>query len=70
MGRHRVNDKHEHVVFVYFAKANKDQVVPEKPTDVYKWFTLEELSDPQYGIVDNILFYATEALRELGKSAA
>ena len=66
LARHRVNETHEHVVMVYFAKAKDDVVTPEKPTDIYRWFTEEELTDPQYKIVDNVIFYDKQALEKLG----
>ncbi len=65
MGRHTVNETHEHVVLVYFAKAKNDKVTPEKSTDVYRWFSLAELSDPQYKVIDQVQFYANKALEKL-----
>lgn len=67
MGRHRVNDTHEHVYMVYFATSNTDVISDsvldhEKGVEV-KWVTKEELETMD--LVPNIKFYAQEALKEL-----
>ncbi len=63
MNRHHINDTHEHVSFQFFARATTDVVVPEKPTDVWKWCTIADLDtmelDPQ------VAFYARKALQVL-----
>lgn len=68
VGRHYVDNIHQHVVFVYFAKSKTDVVVEsildhEKGVDV-KWFTKDELSEIE--LKPNVRFYALEALRILG----
>jgi 8-oxo-dGTP pyrophosphatase MutT (NUDIX family) len=66
LNRHNVKPGHEHVCFVYFGKAHSDVVKPEKETDVFAWFTEEELkTNKELNLRENVLFYATEALREL-----
>ena len=69
MQRHRVSETHEHVALYYFATSESDEVRPggDDRSDVWKWFTAEELDDPQYGIRPDIRFYAHAALRELGE---
>lgn len=67
--RHFVNENHEHVVFVYFAKSETDEISEsvlehEKGVEV-KWFSLEDLENTE--LVPNIKFYATKALEELGE---
>jgi len=42
---HYVNDTHQHIDFVYFARATSDDVVPEQPTDEWKWVTRDELEN-------------------------
>jgi len=69
LGRHRVNENHEHVVFVYFATTDSDVISEsvldhEKGVEV-KWVTKEELETMD--LVPNIKFYAEEALKELGE---
>jgi len=69
LGRHRVNENHEHIVFVYFAKADTDTVTDsvldhEKGAEI-KWATKEDLLE--MNLVPNVLFYASKALEELGE---
>lgn len=69
MNRHRINDSHEHVSLVYFARSNTDKLVlseKEKSEDC-RWFTREELNDPKYGIKDHVKMYALSALDKLTK---
>lgn len=68
LNRHRINSTHEHVSLVYFAKADTYEVVPgaEDKSDEWRWLTREELEENKYIIKENILFYAKEALKELG----
>ena len=65
MGRHWIDDKHEHVCMYYFATSETDQVVPsgDDRSDEWHWFTEEELKDPKYGVKEDIRFYATRALK-------
>ena len=64
MNRHRVSDTHEHVTLVYFARSASDKVIPEKPTDQWKWCAVEDI-DKLDGMKPNIAFSAKRALREL-----
>ncbi len=68
IGNHQVNDVHKHVILVYFAKAKSDVVLDsamEHERTETKWVTREELVN--MNLLPNILFYATEALQELGE---
>ncbi len=67
MNRHRINETHEHVTFVYFAKANTDKLVlsETEKSDGCKWFTSEELDEEEYGVKDHIKMYAKSALETL-----
>lgn len=66
LNRHRVTPNHEHVCLVYFGKATSDTVVPEKETDVWGWFTVDELeTNKELNLHEDVLFYAQTALREL-----
>lgn len=66
--RHKVNEKHEHIVFVYFATSDTD-VIKDPNYDHEKsetrWVTKEELK--KMDLRPNILFYAEEALKELSQ---
>lgn len=68
LGRHRVNDTHEHMTFVYFAKSETDQIsdsVSNHERSETRWVTMEELETMD--LVPNIKFYAQEALKELAQ---
>jgi 8-oxo-dGTP pyrophosphatase MutT (NUDIX family) len=69
LGRHRVNETHEHVVHVYFAKSNtdviSDSVLEHEKGSEIKWATMEDLQTMD--LVPNIKFYAEQALKELGE---
>ncbi len=68
MGKHPVSDTHTHIPLVYFARAKDDTIseseMEHERTSV-QWFTMEELQTAD--LVPNVLFYATEALKELGE---
>lgn len=69
LGRHRVNDIHEHVVFVYFATSETDEISEsvlehEKGAEV-RWFSKEDIETTE--LVPNVKFYALEALKDLTK---
>ncbi len=69
LGKHPVNDTHEHIAFVYFATSESediaDSVLDHEQGMETKWFTMEELENTE--LVPNVKFYAEEALKELGK---
>ena len=62
--RHNVNEHHEHVVLIYFAKAKTDAIVlsPTELSDGCKWFTMEELDDHSFGIMPDVVTCAKKAL--------
>lgn len=67
VGKHSVNDTHQHVVFVYFAKSktnivNESILEHEKGVQM-KWFTKEKIE--KMDLRPNIKFYALEALKKL-----
>lgn len=68
MGRHRINDAHEHVCMYYFATSTSDQVTAsgDDISDEWKWFRESELADPEYGIREDIAYFAAQALQKLG----
>ncbi|MBS3146781.1 NUDIX domain-containing protein [Candidatus Woesearchaeota archaeon] len=67
MNRHRINENHEHISLVYFARSDSDnvKVSGDDISNVWKWFDHDELDDKEYGINDNVKFYARRALDEL-----
>lgn len=64
VNRHRISDTHEHVSFVYFAKANGNEVIPESPTDEWKWCTKKDVDEMPY-LQDQVAFYAKKAIDSL-----
>ncbi|PIN99779.1 hypothetical protein COT72_04280 [archaeon CG10_big_fil_rev_8_21_14_0_10_43_11] len=71
MNRHRINDHHEHLTFVYFATTHSPKLTLSKTelSDGVKWFGLEELSQPEYDVRSSIQFYAKKALESAKQSA-
>ena len=70
--RHRVSQTHEHVTLRFIATSTSDKVRPTNEgdrSDIWKWFTKEELDDPHYGIRDTIRYYAKAALDALSKGS-
>lgn len=68
MGRHHVNDIHEHITLVYFGTSNTDKIldpIDNKEKAETCWVSREELE--KMDLVPNVLFYAREALEELGE---
>lgn len=68
LGIHPANHTHKHIVLVYFAVSKTDKILD--PTDnkeiaETRWVTKEELK--KMNLVPNVLFYAEEALKELGE---
>ena len=65
----RINDTHQHISLVYFAKANTDKLVlsETEKSDGCKWFTKPELDEPQYQLSEVIKMYARSALEKLAK---
>lgn len=66
LGSHFVNEKHRHIVFVYFATSESDSIA--EPINAHeksetRWVTKEELLT--LDLVPNVLFYAQQALKEL-----
>lgn len=69
MNIHRINDTHQHISLVYFATSDTDQLIlsEDERSDGCRWFTKEELDQPQYGIDETIKKYAKTALEKLVK---
>jgi 8-oxo-dGTP pyrophosphatase MutT (NUDIX family) len=67
MNRHRINETHEHVTLVYFARAKTDRLKlsATEVSEEIRWFTAEELDQPEFGIKEHIRTYAKAALRAL-----
>ncbi|MEK7608235.1 MAG: NUDIX domain-containing protein [Patescibacteria group bacterium] len=70
LNRHRINESHEHVTMVYFAKTETDRIVQgsDEASESLRWFTAKELDDPQYGIKESVRHCAKSALEELSST--
>jgi 8-oxo-dGTP pyrophosphatase MutT (NUDIX family) len=68
MNRHRINETHEHVTMVYFAKSEMDKIRQgaSEISEGTRWFTASDLDDPKYELRDNVRRYAKAALKKLG----
>jgi len=66
LGMHPVNEIHSHITLVYFGTSKTDKIMEatdEKEKAETCWVTKEEME--KMNLVPNVLFYATEALKEL-----
>jgi 8-oxo-dGTP pyrophosphatase MutT (NUDIX family) len=62
MNRHRINDGHEHVTMVYFAKSNSDYLIlsDSEKSEECRWFSRDELDE--LDLMPHIRKYALAAL--------
>ena len=62
---HNINQTHQHIGMVYFAKAKSDVVTLNKTehNDI-KWFSREDLNNPEFKLNEAVKFYANEALKQ------
>src|SRR3989344_8374740 len=68
LGRHDISSTHEHVVFVYYAVSETDEVKVshhDHEKAETQWCSLEDLNTMD--LLPNVRFYAKEALEELGE---
>lgn len=61
---HEANPPHKHHAFVYFVIATSDDFQKSDEHTALKWFTTQELREPQYNISDHTFFYAQKALEK------
>ena len=65
MNIHKINEFHEHICFVYYAKSNSDEINPAKgESKETQWYSKEEIEDSTY-LKEDIKDYALEALEIL-----
>lgn len=67
MNRHKINEKHEHITLVYFAKSSsKDIQQGEKEiSEDCRWFSLEDLENLEENISKTVKNYAKTAINIL-----
>jgi len=65
---HDISTTHKHIGMVYFAKAKSDKFIfnKEEHNDI-RWFSKEDLENPEFNILPEIKFYANEAFKIFGK---
>jgi len=60
---HDITDAHKHVALNYFAKAKTDKFIYNKEEhDDIRWFSQDDLENPEFNILPEIKFYASNAL--------
>ena len=64
MNRHQAGANHEHVDMIYVVKAKTLDIKPHQAESAteFKWFSFEDLQDPQYPIKLHTKYYAEQAL--------
>lgn len=64
INRHPVSDTHEHISFIYFGVSDTRELNPAEgeKTDGFKWFTKEELLNPESGVSARVTQHALAAL--------
>lgn len=63
MNIHKINDTHKHVGLYYICKAKTDKVVfNENEHKDIRWFTKEDLDNPEFNLNEAVKFYAKKAL--------
>jgi len=63
---HKISDTHKHIGLVYFAKAKSDKFIhnKEEHNDI-RWFSKEDLDNPEFNLNEAVKFYAKEALNKV-----
>ena len=61
---HDVTPTHKHIAFRYFATSKTSQFSNVEHDDI-RWFSQEDLDNPEFGIKPDIQFYAKEALNKV-----
>ncbi len=67
VNQHKINNTHDHISFIYFAKTNQTEIINEgrEKSDECKWVTLEELDNQD--ISETVKEYAKAALELINK---
>ena len=63
---HDISNTHKHIGMVYFAKAKSDDIkLAEAEHNEIRWFTENELGNPEFNLQPDVKWYAREALQRL-----
>jgi len=61
---HGITDTHKHIGMVYFMTSKIDQIkLAEKEHSGIRWFSEEDLENPEFAIREDVKFYCKEALK-------
>jgi 8-oxo-dGTP diphosphatase len=60
---HDANPPHRHIALVYFARAKNNKHLQSDEHSDARWFSAQELEDPNLSIPLDIKFYSKEALK-------
>ena len=67
MNIHKVSDTHKHIGLFYIAKAKSGEFMHNKEEhDDIRWFSKEDLDNPEFKISESLKFYAQKALDMAG----
>ena len=68
MDIHEVGNNHKHIGLVYFARAKSGEFIHNKDEhNEIRWFSKEDMNNPEFDISPSIKFYAFEALVAVSK---
>lgn len=60
---HDISGIHRHIALCYFAKAKSDKFIHNKEEhDDIRWFTKEDLDNPEFNLNEAVKFYAKKAI--------
>ena len=63
MNIHKINENHKHVGLYYIAKAKNDKfTLNDAEHKDIKWFSREDLDNPEFKLSESLNFYAKKAL--------
>jgi len=61
---HSITEQHRHIGMMYVARSTSaDVVLATEEHHAIRWFSSEELDDPNFNLTEGMKFYAREALR-------
>ena len=63
LNRHRFNDRHEHIDFVYFGRVKSGELLPEDGAEM-RWVGREEIENNTLDLKPDVRAYALTALAE------
>jgi len=66
MNIHDITGTHKHICLIYFAKAKSDKLVlNDREHNDIRWFSREDLDNPEFNLNETVKFYSEEALNKV-----